>query len=44
MSRTGNTISMPEHAVPVIESIGMSNGLTSVFIEVPLDQWLDARH
>ncbi|PAF30882.1 hypothetical protein CHI14_15505 [Paenibacillus sp. 7516] len=30
----GNTISMPEHAVPVIESIGMSNGLTSVFIEV----------
>ncbi|MET3937518.1 hypothetical protein ABIC22_000330 [Paenibacillus sp. PvP094] len=30
----GNTISMPKDAVSVIESIGMSNGLTSVFIEV----------
>ncbi|MCG7385634.1 hypothetical protein [Paenibacillus sp. ACRRY] len=29
-----NTIAMPKNIVPMIESIGMSNGLTSVFIEV----------
>ena len=34
MSKIGNTIAMPKKVVPMIESIGMSNGLTSVFMEV----------